>query len=411
MTNKITKIIDKNRKPITFILITIITIIIVIIFYKEFYSDNIEVDVSSLKSTVTVGEESVSNIKIKNKDFEIESVSFNVIGELRDLFGSEREIKLKPREEKDFKIFFRSSSSPGVFIGKLQISYDKNIISIPIILEIQSKKNLFDSNINLFPFGGNYLRGDKITSEVKIFDLADVGRNNVKVSHFIRDFDDNTILSDIESLIIDEKFEYSKTLSLPQNIKLGSYVLVIITEYKDSVTTSSVVFNIVSEKKRNIDETILLVFIVFGFLVILSIGFFVYYLFYRDRLLKELHNQYKLELKRQKEIIKLREESDYKKLQTNEEKIVYKKVMRKVKIARFRSLKKAYRKRVKKFREIKRKGNKDNLERQLKKWKSLGYNTDVLEKKIKFPNVNEIRRKVREWKAKGYDTSVLEKRM
>ena len=410
MTNKVIKIIDKNRKLMAFILIALIIVITFLILYREFYGGKIVVDVLSLKSSVIAGEESINDIKIENTGSKSEKVLFNIIGDLKDLVIIEKEIELKSREERVFKVVFKSDNI-GVFIGKLKIFYDKQVINIPIILEVQPKNVLFDSNINLFPFGGSYLRGDKITSEVKIFDLADIGRNNVKVFYYIKDFDGRTIVSDTENLIIDGKFEYSKTINLPENINLGSYVLITIVEYKNSVGTSSAVFNVVSEKKKDIDEIILWVFIIFGFLVILSIAFFIYFLFYRDKLLNELHNQYKLELKRQKEIIRLREKGDYKKLRTNEEKKVYKKVMRKIKVARFRSLKKVYKKRVKKFKEIKRKGNKDNLERQLRKWKTKGYDTDVLEKRFKFPNVHKIREKIKQWKTKGYDTSVLEKRL
>ncbi len=403
MGRKLTK-----KIGIVAVLIVVLIILSTAVFYKKLYENRIEVDVLSLKSSIIQGEEYISDIKINNKLSEMKEVSFNVAGDLKDLAKFEKKIKLRPKEEKNYKIIFKPSDA-GVFIGKLIISYDDNIINIPIILEVQSKSVWFDSNINLFPLGSNYLPGDKITSEVKIFDLADIGVDAVKASYYIKDFDGNTVVSDKENLVIDDKFEYSKSLNLPSDINLGSYVLINIINYKVSVGTSSVVFNIVNQKKKNLDEAILWVFVFFGFLVVLSLVFFAYFLFYRDKLLKELHGQYKKELEREKEIIRLRKVRDYKNLKSSLEKKIYKKEAKKVEKERTERIKEIYKKRLKRYKEIKKKGDNEILKKQLRKWKVQGYDTRILEKRFRMPNVNEIRKRIKQWKQKGYDTSILEK--
>ncbi|MEK6830913.1 MAG: hypothetical protein AABX77_02695 [Nanoarchaeota archaeon] len=403
MGRKLTK-----KIGIVAVLIVVLIILSTAVFYKKLYENRIEVDVLSLKSSIIQGEEYISDIKINNKLSEMKEVSFNVAGDLKDLAKFEKKIKLRPKEEKNYKIIFKPSDT-GVFIGKLIISYDDNTINIPIILEVQSKSVWFDSNINLFPLGSNYLPGDKITSEVKIFDLADIGVDAVQASYYIKDFDGNTVVSDKENLVIDDKFEYSKSLNLPSDINLGSYVLINIINYKVSVGTSSVVFNIVNQKKKNLDEAILWVFVFFGFLVVLSLVFFAYFLFYRDKLLKELHGQYKKELEREKEIIRLRKVRDYKNLKSSLEKKIYKKEAKKVEKERTERIKEIYKKRLKRYKEIKKKGDNEILKKQLRKWKVQGYDTRILEKRFRMPNVNEIRKRIKQWKQKGYDTSILEK--
>ena len=403
MGRKLTK-----KIGIVAVLIVVLIILSTAVFYKKLYENRIEVDVLSLKSSIIQGEEYISDIKINNKLSEMKEVSFNVAGDLKDLAKFEKKIKLRPKEEKNYKIIFKPSDA-GVFIGKLAISYDSQIINIPIILEVQSKSVWFDSNINLFPLGSDYLPGDKITSEVKIFDLADIGVDAVQASYYIKDFDGNTVVSDKENLVIDDKFEYSKSLNLPSDIKLGGYVLINIIDYKVSVGTSSIVFNIVNQKKKNLDEAILWVFVFFGFLVVLSLVFFAYFLFYRDKLLKELHGQYKKELEREKEIIRLRKARDYKNLKSSLEKKIYKKEAKKVEKERTERIKEIYKKRLKRYKEIKKKGDNEILKKQLRKWKVQGYDTRILEKRFRMPNVNEIRKRIKQWKQKGYDTSILEK--
>ncbi|MEK6872813.1 MAG: hypothetical protein AABW90_02255 [Nanoarchaeota archaeon] len=403
-----------NQKFIYLIIIFVIILIITLgIFYKKSYEKGVEVNVLSLKSSIILGEKYIGEVKIKNKELGVKKVSFQIIGDLKDLAEFEKVIKLNPKEEKNFKVTFNSDSA-GVFIGKLLISYDKEskeVISIPIILEVQSRSVWFDSNINLFPFGGNYLPGEKITSEVKIFDLADTNVDDVQIIYYIKDFEGNTLVSDKENIVIDDKFEYSKSLNLPGNLKVGSYVLMNIVNYKVSVGTSSIIFNVVSQKKKTLDDFLILVFFFFGFLVVLSLLFFTYFLFYRDKLLKELHGQYKKELVREKELIRLRETRDYRKLKGPLEKKIYKREIKKVEKSRLKKIKDIYKERLKKYKKIKKKGDKARLKEQLKQWKAKGYDTRVLERDFKMPNVNEIRKKIKQWKAKGYDTNILEKKL
>ncbi len=404
-----------TKKKIVFLTLIVAIIIAGIaigLLYKKSYAKGIEVNVLFLKYNAIQGDEYVGEVKVKNKEYKPKDISFNIIGDLSDLAEFEKEIKLKPKEEKNFKIIFNSDNA-GVFIGRLLIFYDKKSkeISIPIILEVQSRNVWFDSNINLFPFGGNYLPGEKIISEVKVFDLADINVDDVQVNYYIKDFDGNTIVSDKEDIVIDDKFEYSKSLNLPGNINVGSYILMNIVNYKVSTGTSSVIFNVVSQKKKTLDDLLIWAFLFFGFLIIFSLLFFTYFLFYRDKLLKELHNQYKKELGREKELIRLRKVRDYRKLKSPLEKEIYKREIKKVQKGRIKAIKEIYKKRVNEYRKIKKKGNKNRLMQQLERWKVKGYDTRILERNFKMPSIDNIRKKIKQWKAKGYDTRILEKRL
>ena len=84
--------------------------------------------------------------------------------------------------------------------------------------------------------------------------------------------------------------------------------------------------------------------------------------------------------------------------------------MNKVKKERLKALGEVQKKRVGEFNKLrKKKTGKNALQNQLKKWKSKGYDTKVLENRHKIPEVSDMRKKVREWKSKGYDTKVLDK--
>ena len=219
-------------------------------------------------------------------------------------------------------------------------------------------------------------------------------------------------------MIIDERLDYSKSLDIPKNIRLGNYVLVTIIKYTDSigiqsVGTSSMYFSVVEEGVDEVglsEKTIIYILIMFGFFFLIFLGLFIYSLFFRDKMLKEMDREYRTELGKQRKMIEGQGKQDYSKLETSAEKKEYKKELEEIKKQRFNALKQVKKKKFTEFKSIKKKYKGNQRKQQLQVWKRKGYDTSILEKKYKMPNINNIKAKVRAWKRKGYDTSVLEKR-
>lgn len=402
-----------NKK---YLLIAIVLIIIIIIFGSKNYVSKKEVDfdVLFLKNAIIKGGESSSNIKIKSNLDEKEHFTVRVSGSefLEDLVFFENEFDLDPDSEKNLVVNFKSYLDPGVYIGKLTFYYGEEEESIPLILEIQSEDVLFDSNVNLFPRGDNFVLGQKINAQIGLYDLSSIGRSDVKLKYQIKDFEDHTIVSESENLIIDGKLDYSKSFDLPEDLNLGNYALITIVEYENSVGTSSVFFKVQDKKTSsslNNNSLILWIIVLFVLFFVCFIGLFIYFLMSRDRLLRDLKNQYKGEIRRQRELINLQSRGNITKLKTVSERKVYNIDVERIRKKRIEGVKNIYAKRIKKFKELKRKGNKSELKRQLSKWKSKGYDTRILENKFKVPKASDIRKKMREWKSKGYDTSILDK--
>lgn len=379
-----------------------------------------ESDTLFLKVAIRKGGEAISNVRITNTGSRPKPflVGIKEMGNLASI--KEDKFSLLPNEQKIIEINFSAKGTfPGVHLGQLEVFSDKESKVIPIILEIQSETVLFDSNINLFPTGAEIFPGQRLSAEIKIFDLASVGLSNVDVSYYIKDFAGATIFSETEeNMIVDNKYTFTKTLSLPPNLADGNYAFVTIVGYDGSVGTSSLFFNVGGEVQKGGNGELLseknTFYIAFGFLFLIFFLLLIYALFSRDRVLRELQNQYRNELKRQGRLAREQERTDYVKLKTPAEKKEYKKEAQKVEKQRLGALKDMQEKRLKKFREIKKDGKKEQLKKQLKKWQAEGYNTSALEKKYKLPTrkiiKDKLKNKLKKWKAKGYDTSVLEKK-
>jgi heme exporter protein D len=376
-------------------------------YFKKAPKKSFDTDVIFLKVGVIENGTSIHEVTIENFDSEAKYFRINPMG-LADFVNiSEREVRIEGKESRKISLVFCCNKNiPGVYIGKLVISSGTESRDIPIIFEVQSRDVFFDSNINLFPSGGDISVDQTLNSEIKIFDLAGLGENRINLSYSVKNFNGKTILSGEESLIIDGKLDYSRSINLPEDSELGEYVFIAVIQYGDSFGTSSATFRVVEEPVQLYAEKgIIWVIAIFAFFFFMFAVLFVYSVSSRDRLLREMNNQYRREMRRQVSLIK-ESEKEADKL-TLQEKKEYKKELKRIKKERLNALRKERDKEVKAIRKRK-KGT--NYEILLKKWRSKGYNTRVLEQKYKIPSVSEIKKKVSSWKKKGYDTSVLDKK-
>ncbi len=365
----------------------------------EFDSDNI-----FLKIGIAEGGEFVKSIKVSNNN---NRNHFSISAKGLDGLVSfdEKEFDLEAGESKDVKVYFKAGDNePGIYIGKLEIVSEKDFDEIPVVLEIQSKDVLFDSNIRFFPYGQDIISGDTLNVEIRVFDLVNRGVSDVAADYFIKDFDGKTIISESENLIVDSKLDYSKSFKIPEEMEVGSYVLGVVLKYKDSIGTSSIYFEIsdVEDEESLFSSSSSYIFLLSGFFLIILI-FLGYYFSNRNRLVDEIKRSYKRELKLQRQLYdeKLRAERKLK----GQEKTVYRKEVKKVGKQREKALRESY---INKLREL-RKQKGGDYSSLIKKWKTRGYDTNVIEKKYKYPRIDGIKKKVKEWKSKGYDTRVLEK--
>ncbi len=412
---------NKKYRGIGILLFVLIGLSIFIIFYfsqivgeKEF-----EVDRLFLKIVLEEQGSTQSTINILNKG--PNNLNFSIkVNEIEDLVSiKETEFLLGFEKEKEIELLINSfnDTEPGVYVGNIEINSGTIVKKIPLIIEVQTKNILFSSNINLIPSLTDLVPGQRLESEIKVFNLESLGRSNVKLIYFIKDFEGRTIVSESEDLIVEgSSLEINKILDLPVNLRLGDYVFIVLTEYENSVETSTKLFKIVKTSEpltgNGLDSNLfIIIFTIFGFFFMVFLILLIYSIFYRDKLLIELQKQYKNELKRQNEFFAEKEKQAYSKLKTIFEKEEYKREAEEVKRQRLDLLEKQQKKRIDEFNKIKKTKNISKLKKQIELWKKQGYDTRILEQKFKLPSISSIRNKIKKWKKQGYDTSVLEKQI
>jgi len=331
---------------------------------------------------------------------------------LEDFVELERnQIELGAEEEKQVRISISNFNSrvKGVYVGSLNILSEGSSQRLPVILEVESDDVLFDSNVVVYPSRA-IAPGETANADVKIFDLANIGTSSVEVTYFIKDFTNNEIYSEMENKVVDgSKVEFTKSVLIPGGVSDGDYVFGCAVSYKGYVGTSSTNLRVGQAEADTFFEENLLYFIAFlAFIALIFLSFVFYSIYSRDRLVSELKCQYQRELKRQSGELDEKEKRNESQLKTVEEKRVNRKLFRKVKKEKKKALDRILGQRKETLRKLKKANKKDEMKRQINKWKKSGYNVNVLIK-TKVPSVDDVKAQIRKWKKKGYDTSVLEK--
>jgi len=392
----------KYKTPLVISAVIVIVVISIVVgFYFQVGEDDFESDVLFLKVAVVRGGIAVNSIKITG----LNDASYTVKMEgLEGLISVDKsKFALNSGEEAFLKVRFSTGNETlGIYLGFLEISSKRQVQEIPIILEIQTSEVLFDGNMNLFPKGEDYNPGQKITADIKVYDLGSIGQSGVNLTYFFKDFKGNVLESRSENIIVNEEYEFSKTFDL-SDFKLGDYVLGVVIDYQGTIGTVSSYFKVVEKNRIAGSNWIMII----GLLILVILVFFILFLLYKNKLMEDIRKEYKSEIRKQIQLINKRKKG-YNKL-TVHERDVYKKELSKIKKKRLKGLKKNYVSRVKKLSRIRRKKGKKVFMRELNKWKKKGYDTSVLEKKYKLPSVGKIRSQISKWKEQGYDTHVLKK--
>ena len=351
----------------------------------------------------------VSNLETRMKEFNARILD---IGNLAGLDRSDFEVDSEGVERIKLSFYNSEKNEPGIYLGKLVISSEGEQITVPVIVEIESEDVLFDANFDLFPIE-NIFPGNKINAEIKIFDLAKIGTATVEMNYFVKDFNGKKIIEGTENPVVKSQVLIAKSFDLPKDLAVGDYVFGVALTYKNSVGTSSALFSVEEAKALGSSSPFgwgiyLMVFLVAIALIFLM--FIVYSIYSRDLLMMELSNQYEQELRKQEEWLAKKQEENEKMLETREEIDLNRELFEEVKKKRTDLIKKVHKKRVSQINHLKKLNQNQEIGRQISQWKKKGYDTALLEARIKVPSVKDIKNQIAAWKRKGYNTSVLEGR-
>jgi uncharacterized protein (UPF0335 family) len=328
---------------------------------------------------------------------------------------SESQFTLKPGQTKTIYINFRSlieeksiTHEPGAYVGALLVSAGAFTKLVPMIVEIETQEVLFDTNLEISAKRREIPLGGYSTTDVTLFNLKKIGLTNVKMHYLIKDIKGNTILTESETVVVETRATFTKTIDVPENLNLGDYVFVAESRYGSSVGTSTFLFKITEPAAKSQPLLNLgrfcksnycwagLILLIISTLALITYSYFYIRLFFQRKLRQDAEEATPM----------VSEEEPFKK-------------QRPVKIKRATLVKgKSQPKKAKKAKKTSKKDlEREKLKEEIKEWRAKGYDTKVLEEELKRPKKTEkitkrnILNKIKEWRAKGYDTKVLEEKL
>ncbi len=216
-------------------------------------ADNLpfEVDQLLIKTLIKSGDVGGTTLKITNTGSKSTSYNIEVFGLKEIVTVSELEFALKPGQSKTLNIEFRSqipekyiTYSPGVYVGKFIISSKGQTYVLPLILEIESRDVLFDTNINVAPHYKELSPGENLVIDVRLFNLKSRQPESVTINYKIKDLDDNTLITETETVVVESQTSFIKSMRMPKNLDIGTYVFIVETQYGTSIGTASYLFSV-----------------------------------------------------------------------------------------------------------------------------------------------------------------------
>ncbi len=186
-------------------------------------------------------------------------------------------VTVGPREEKivRFNITAAEDVVPGLYTGRIIITSEDKTEEVSVIIEVETRRVLFDVSLALPPEFRKAYAGQEITIIPTIFNLADIPKANIELVYLIKDFEGTTVFESKEQISLKSQVSFSKKIKLPEGLKEGKYVVSVYAKYRDSLGVSSETFDIVKKDKfAIIKDNIFNIMIILVFIIII-VGVFI----------------------------------------------------------------------------------------------------------------------------------------
>ncbi|MAG08270.1 hypothetical protein CMO89_02260 [Candidatus Woesearchaeota archaeon] len=268
--------VDSKKVFVVFFLI-ILAILLSGSFYTKFVQERgvegavkkellqeIDVDQILIKVLIKSNEFLNRSIRVMNIGSNASDIGVEASSSMEEIVSvKENSFVLKPGQTKVLPVIFsafdkekRIEHIPDVYIGKLNVKSGEHVKVVPLIVEIESKNILFDMNLNPLARERTIYSGDKVTIEVRLFNLEEIKPVNIEMEYYVKDLDGNTIISESETVVVQKQASFFKTINIPDNFKSENYVFTALAKYGSSTGTASYLFEVAQAEKVVIEKGI-----------------------------------------------------------------------------------------------------------------------------------------------------------
>ena len=212
---------------------------------------NFSTDQVLLKTLMKTGESSVKEIKVTNTDTQSGDFSVTFISPQNIIDITDSEFTLTSSQSKNIPVRFSTYNidngnlMPGVYIGKINVvsNGDNKIQRIPVITEVESQDVTYDTTLSVAPKYSSIPAGSDLSFDVNVINLRGKVGDSVIMTYSVLDLNSNSILpAQTETISLESRTKFSKTIKLPSNLQKGTYVLAVTSEVDGITGTSTYIF-------------------------------------------------------------------------------------------------------------------------------------------------------------------------
>lgn len=204
-------------------------------------------------------------VKLKQGETKSETITVDNTGEtilefVIDLTGvkkftvlSDYAFDLLPGQSKKVTAAFTASelTEPDVYTGWIFVKTTELIKNIITIIEVESRKPLFDVKMSIPQEYKNIMAGENVVGDITIINKGDILPADVNVDYVIKDLNNNVISMQQETVAAKDLLSITKRIETPKDLKIGDYVFYVKVYYDGSFAMASDLFSIVGlEEKR-----------------------------------------------------------------------------------------------------------------------------------------------------------------
>ena len=213
------------------------------------------IDKTDLKIRLKQGETKTETVRIKNTGtsiFDVKTI-LNDIGKFKiSPEGNEVTTTLQPNEEKIIEIIFKAleNEKPDIYPTKIFFNSPSNKKELNAIIEVDSSEPLFDVSVDVLAQSKKLFAGQELLLDVSLVNVRGFGRVDVVVEYSIKDLQGNVVATQHETLAVEKQLKFAKSISVPSDLKPGTYVAIAKVTYGDSVGVSSSLFEVTAKSIR-----------------------------------------------------------------------------------------------------------------------------------------------------------------
>ncbi|MBI2451567.1 hypothetical protein HYV50_00645 [Candidatus Pacearchaeota archaeon] len=236
----------------------------------------LSIDKEEIKVSLKQGETKREQFIIENTGEDELKIWINTSSLNEFLVVKLTQFTLRPNEKivvfVDF--FAPETTNPDLYLGKIFVSSGEIKKEILVSLEVESKKPLFDVEVEILKKDLSFEPGEEIIANIKIFNLGEIGRVDVGVRYVIKDGEGNVIIEELKTTAVETQINFVKTITIPEDAKPGKYVFYTKVEYNGGASATTL-FTI---KKKSLDFVI---YYIAGAIILIILTVVIFYLIHR----------------------------------------------------------------------------------------------------------------------------------